>query len=52
MSGSLQLAPLLRRYGTFLGFLLIVSFFWTQRPDTFMTTRNWLNITQQLAFCA
>ena len=49
MTGSLQLVPLLRRYGTFLGFLLIVSFFWTQRPDTFMTTRNWLNITQQVS---
>ena len=49
MTGSLQLAPLLRRYGTFLGFLLIVSFFWSQRPDTFMTTRNWLNITQQVS---
>ena len=49
MTVSLQLAPLLRRYGTFLGFLLIVSFFWSQRPDTFMTTRNWLNITQQVS---
>ena len=49
MTVSLQLASLLRRYGTFLGFLLIVSFFWSQRPDTFMTTRNWLNITQQVS---
>jgi ribose transport system permease protein len=40
---------LLRRYGTPLGFLLIVLFFWSQRPDTFMTVRNWLNITQQMS---
>jgi ribose transport system permease protein len=38
-----------RKYGTFIGFLLIVVFFWMQRPDTFMTSRNWLNITQQIS---
>ena len=32
MTGSLQLAPLLRRYGTFLGFLLIVSFSGVSAP--------------------
>jgi ribose transport system permease protein len=40
---------LLRRYGTLLGFVLIVLFFWARLPDTFMTPRNWLNITQQLS---
>ena len=40
---------LFRRYGTLLGFFLIVIFFWIQRPDTFMTARNWLNITQQVS---
>lgn len=40
---------LLRRYGTLIGFLLIVLFFWWQRPETFMTVRNWLNITQQMS---
>ena len=39
----------LRRYGTLLGFVLIVLFFWARLPDTFMTPRNWLNITQQLS---
>ncbi len=40
---------LLRRWGTLIGFILIVLFFWSQKPDTFMTVRNWLNITQQMS---
>lgn len=39
----------LRRYGTLIGFALILGFFWANLPDTFMTARNWLNITQQLS---
>ncbi len=39
----------LRRYGTLIGFLLIVLFFWTQRPQTFMTAPNWINITRQMS---
>src|ERR1044072_6870084 len=39
----------LRRYGTLLGFVLIVLFFWVRLPETFMTAQNWLNITQQLS---
>ncbi|MGA1597407.1 MAG: ABC transporter permease, partial [bacterium] len=46
---SMGLTTLIRRYGTFLGFLLIIAFFWSQRPETFMTARNWLNITQQVS---
>lgn len=40
---------LLRRYGTLIGFALILVYFWVNLPDTFMTPRNWLNITQQLS---
>ncbi len=40
---------LLRRYGTLIGFVLILLLFWLRLPDTFMTARNWLNITQQLS---
>lgn len=40
---------LLRRFGTLIGFLLVVLFFSWQRPATFMTLRNWLNITQQIS---
>jgi ribose transport system permease protein len=40
---------LLRRYGTLIGFALILIFFWLRLPDTFMTPRNWLNITEQLS---
>ena len=40
---------LLRRYGTLIGFALILVVFWVNLPETFMTARNWLNITQQLS---
>ncbi len=40
---------LLRRFGTLLGFLVVVAVFSWQKPDTFMTIRNWLNITQQVS---
>ena len=39
----------LRRYGTLLGFAAILVFFWVSLPDTFMTARNWLNISQQMS---
>jgi ribose transport system permease protein len=39
----------LRRYGTLIGFAIILLVFWVNLPDTFMTARNWLNITQQLS---
>lgn len=39
----------LRRSGTLLGFAIILVVFWVNLPDTFMTARNWLNITQQLS---
>ncbi|WDR05877.1 ABC transporter permease [Devosia rhodophyticola] len=40
---------LLRRYGTLIGFAAILLFFWISLPDTFMTARNWLNISQQMS---
>jgi ribose transport system permease protein len=40
---------LLRRYGTLIGFVGVLVFFWVSLPDTFMTVRNWLNITQQVS---
>ncbi len=42
-------AAFLRRYGTLVGFILIVLFFWSQRPQTFMTIPNWVNITRQMS---
>lgn len=36
-------------FGTLIGFLVVVAVFWWQKPDTFMTVRNWLNITQQVS---
>jgi ribose transport system permease protein len=44
-----MLLRLLRRYGSLIGFVIILVFFWARLPDTFMTARNWLNITQQLS---
>ncbi len=46
---SRAISRLLRRYGTLIGFLLIVVFFWSQRPATFMTIPNWVNITRQMS---
>ncbi len=42
----------LRRYGTIIGFAAIVLFFWISLPETFMTGRNWLNISQQISMLA
>jgi ribose transport system permease protein len=39
----------LRSFGTLIGFLIVVAYFWWQKPATFMTLRNWLNITQQIS---
>ena len=39
----------LRHYGTLMGMVAIVLVFWALLPDTFMTARNWLNITQQVS---
>ena len=39
----------LRRYGTLIGFALILAFFAARLPDTFLTARNWLNISQQVS---
>lgn len=46
---ALPWSRLLRAFGTLLGFLVIVAVFWWQRPATFMTVNNWLNITQQVS---
>ena len=43
------MARFLRHYGTLIGMGGIVVFFWIMLPDTFMTARNWLNISQQIA---
>jgi ribose transport system permease protein len=43
------LVTLLKRYGTLIGFGAVLLFFWVSLPDTFMTVRNWLNITQQVS---
>lgn len=40
---------LLRRYGTLIGFAIILVFFSVSLPETFLTGRNWLNISQQMS---
>ncbi len=40
---------MIRQIGTLLGFLGIVGFFSLQRPETFMTLPNWLNILEQMS---
>ncbi len=41
--------PVLRHLGTLIGLLVIVLFFAAQLPDTFLTARNLINISQQIA---
>jgi ribose transport system permease protein len=43
---------LLRQSGTLLGFAAILLFFAFQLPETFLTSRNLINITQQLSMLA
>jgi len=42
----------LRQSGTLLGFVAIVVFFTFQLPETFLTARNLINISQQLSMLA
>jgi len=46
------LARAIRRYGTLVGIIAVVLFFWISLPETFMTARNWLNISQQVSMLA
>lgn len=46
---SFNIGRVLRRYGTLIGFIMIVGIFWWQKPDTFMTIPNWINITRQVS---
>ena len=45
----IEWSRLLRRYGTLIGFVVIIALLWWQKPDTFMTLPNWLNITRQVS---
>lgn len=40
---------IVRRYGTLIGFALILVVFWVRLPTTFMTLANWTNISQQVS---
>ena len=42
----------LRQSGTLLGFALILAFFAVKLPDTFLTARNLINISQKLSMLA
>jgi ribose transport system permease protein len=48
----MTVASALKTYGTLIGFLLVVAFFAIEIPDTFMTAKNWLNISQQVSMLA
>ncbi len=47
-----MIGRILRGYGTIIGIVLLILFFWISLPDTFMTARNWLNISQQMSMLA
>lgn len=40
---------LLRRFGGVFGMVAVIVFFAVNLPDTFLTLRNWLNISQQIS---
>jgi ribose transport system permease protein len=42
----------LSRFGTPLGFALLMAFFWRELPETFVTPRNLINISQQMSMLA
>ncbi len=42
----------MRRSGTLIGFACIFAFFWVNLPETFVSSRNLLNITQQVSMLA
>ncbi|MDJ0683609.1 MAG: ABC transporter permease [Alphaproteobacteria bacterium] len=39
----------IRRFGGLIGMLAVIGFFAISLPDTFLTARNWLNISQQIS---
>lgn len=43
---------IIRRFGGLAGMLAVVLFFAINLPDTFLTVRNWLNISQQVSMLA
>jgi ribose transport system permease protein len=49
---NLNMAAFVRRYGTLLGIALVIGYFWLELPDTFLTARNLLNISQQMSMLA
>ena len=46
------MTALIRRFGGLAGMIAIVLFFAVSLPDTFLTARNWLNISQQVSMLA
>jgi ribose transport system permease protein len=46
------MTSIVRRYGTLIGFAAILVFFWINLGDTFVNTRNLLNISQQVSMLA
>jgi ribose transport system permease protein len=48
----MRVLGVMRRFGLLSGFVILVLFFSFMLPDTFMTLRNWLNISQQLSMLA
>ncbi|MFK7792105.1 MAG: ABC transporter permease, partial [Devosiaceae bacterium] len=46
------MSHLIKRYGGAAGMLLVFAFFALALPDTFLTARNMLNISQQISMLA
>lgn len=46
------MSGLIRRFGGLAGMAAVIVFFALNLPDTFLTARNWLNISQQVSMLA
>jgi ribose transport system permease protein len=49
---NVPMPRIIRRYGTLIGMAAVLVYFWINLPDTFLTGRNLLNISQQMSMLA
>ena len=48
----MTIVNILKKYGTLIGFLSIIIFFSVNLPNTFLTSKNLINISQQISMLA
>ncbi len=48
----MKILNLIKKYGTLIGFFGIIIFFTINLPSTFLTAKNFINISQQISMLA